>query len=79
LGLYWFEEAGKTVTVNTARYCDVIKNLTPDDFYDELSETLSDGQLRMAWFIQHGAPPHTAHDDTIAYLKELFNSHLLAH
>jgi len=26
----------------------------------------------MAWFMQHGAPPHTAHDNTITYLKELF-------
>jgi len=33
------------------RYRDVIKNLTPDDFYDDLSETPSEGQLRMAWFI----------------------------
>jgi len=29
------------------RYHDVLKNLTPDDFYDGLSETLSKGQLRM--------------------------------
>jgi len=41
LGPYWFEEVGKTVTVNATRYRDVIKNLTLDDFYDDLSETLS--------------------------------------
>jgi len=61
------------------RYRDVIKKLTPDDFYDDLSETPSEGQLWMDWFIHHGVPPHTAHDDTIAYLKVLFNSRLLAH
>jgi len=61
------------------RYRDVIKNLTPDDFCDDLSETLSKGQLLMAWFIQHGAPLYTAHDNNIAYLKELFISRLLAH
>jgi len=65
LSHYWFEEAGETVTVNAARYRDVIKNLIPDDFYDDLSETVTEGQFRMAWFMQHGAPPHTALD-TIA-------------
>jgi len=42
LGPYWFE-ASKTITVNAAYYRDVIKN-----FYDYLSKTLSEGQLRMA-------------------------------
>ena len=37
LGPYWFEEGGKTVTVNAARYRDVIKM-----FYDDLLETLSE-------------------------------------
>jgi len=79
LGPYWLEEAGKTVTVNIAHYRDVIKNLTLNHFYGDLSETLSEGQLRMAWFMQHvGDPPNAAHD-TIAYLKELFNFRLLAH
>jgi len=58
------------ITVKTAHYRDVIKNLTLEDFYDDLSETLSEGQLRMAWFMQDGAPPHTVHD-TVVYLKEL--------
>jgi len=30
-------------------------------------------------FIQHGDSPDTVHDDTIAYLKELFGSRLLPH
>ena len=72
LGPYWFEEGGKTVTVNAARYRDVIKI-----FYDDLSETLSEGQLPMAWFMQDGAPPHTAHE-TIAYLRGLFKTRHLA-
>ena len=42
LGPYWFEEDGKTVTINAARYCDVIAK-----FYDDLLATLSEGQLRM--------------------------------
>jgi len=33
----------------------------------------------MAWFMLHVAPTHTAYDDTIAYMKELFNFHLLVH
>jgi len=69
---YWFEEVGKTITVNAACYCDVFKN-----FYDDLSKILSEGQQEIAWFMQDGAPPHTAHD-TISYLKEFFNSRLLA-
>ena len=31
----------------------------------------------MTWFMQDGAPPHTAHE-TIAYLRGLFNTRLLA-
>ena len=46
-------------------------------FYDDLLETLSEGQLQTAWFMQDGAPPHTAHE-TIAYLRGLFNTRLLA-
>jgi len=45
LGRYRFEETGKTITVNAAQYRDVIKNLTHDNFYDDLYETLSEGQL----------------------------------
>ena len=72
LGPYWFEEGGKTVTVNAVSYHDVIKL-----FYDDLLETLSEGQLQMAWFMQDGVPPHTAHE-TIAYLRGLFSTRLLA-
>ena len=46
-------------------------------FYDDLSETLSEGQLRMGWFMQDGAPPHTARE-TIAYLRGPFSTRLLA-
>ena len=72
LGPYWFEEDVKTVTINAARYRDVIKM-----FYDDLSEALSEGQLRMAWFMQDGAPPHTAHETNV-YFRGLFNTRLLA-
>jgi len=46
LCLYWFEDAGKTASVSAARHRDVIKTL--DDFHDDLSESLSEGKLRMA-------------------------------
>ena len=72
LGPYWFEEDGKTVTINAARYRDVIAK-----FYDDLSATQLEGQHRMAWFMQDGAPPHTA-QETIAYLRGLFNTRVLA-
>ena len=66
LGTYWFEEGGKTATANAARYHDAIKK-----FYNNLSKTLSEGQLRLTWFIQDGTSSRTAHQ-TVAYLKEFF-------
>jgi len=45
-GTYWFEEVDKTVTINAARYRDVIKNFSYD-----LSETFSEGNglVRARW------------------------------
>jgi len=52
------------------RYRDVIKNLSPDDFYDDFirNPPSLESQLQMAWFIQHGVPTDIAYDDNIAYL-----------
>ena len=38
-----------------------------DQFHDDLAQKLTQGQLRLAWFMQDGARPHTAH----ASLKHL--------
>jgi len=61
---------------DSRRFCDNLFYLTLGDFYDNVSETVFESLLQMAWFMQHGAPSHTVHDDTIAYVKELYNSRL---
>ena len=72
LGPYWFEEGGRTVTVNGERYREVIGK-----FHADLSASLTENQLKVVWFMQDGAPPHTAHD-TIAHLHDLFNNRLIS-
>lgn len=72
LGPYWFEEGGRTVTITSERYCEVIAR-----FHSDLIAILTPGQIRMAWFMQDGASPHTAHA-TIAHLQQIFNNRLLA-
>ena len=62
LGPYWFEENGHTVTINNERYIAIL-----DQFHGDLTQKLTQGQLRLAWFMQDGARPHTAH----ASLKHL--------
>ena len=66
LGPYWFKEGGLTVTTSE-RYYEVIAR-----FHNDLSAALTPGQLRMVWFMQDGASPHTAHATT-ADLQQLFN------
>ena len=54
---YWFEENGHTVTIiHSERYITIL-----DQFYGDLTQKLTQGQLRLAWFMQDGARPHTAH------------------
>jgi len=72
LGPYWFEEDGKTVTITGARYREVVTNFTND-----LRALLSPRQFQTAWYMQDGAPPHTAHD-TITLLKTIFKRRLVA-
>ena len=62
LGPYWFEENGHTVTINSERYGAILYQ-----FHGNLTQKLTQGQLRLAWFMQDGARPHTAH----ASLKHL--------
>ena len=72
LGPYWFEEDGRTITINGERYREVIR-----EFYADLTDMLTDNQLQQAWFMQDGAPPHTARE-SIECLKELFNARLMS-
>ena len=62
LGPYWFKENGHTVTINNECYIAIL-----DQFHGDLTQKLTQGQLRLAWFMQDGARPHTAH----ASLKHL--------
>jgi len=67
LGAYWFEKAGK----RSLSMLHVI--VTSSKFWLSMISMMiylkpSAGQLRMAWLLQHRAPPHSAHD-SIAYWK----------
>ena len=56
LGPYFFEENGRTVTVNGTRYLDMLQN----SFYPDLSQfSLDNDGLTHNWhFMQDGARPH---------------------
>ena len=69
LGPYWFEDAnGKTVTVNGESYHEVLCR-----FHADLTQLLSPNQLRLAWFMQDGDPPHTV-GETIDLLHQRFGN-----
>ena len=72
LGPYWFEENGRTVTINSERYI-----ATLDQLHSDLTQKLTQRQLRLAWFMQDGARPHTAHA-SLDHLRGLFRSHLIS-
>ena len=72
LGPYWFEERGKTVTVNSPCYCDIMQR-----FHDYLSQKLTPGQLRLTWFMQDGATPHTG-NASVEFLQGLFGNCLIS-
>lgn len=61
LGPFFFEENGRTVTVNGTRYLDMLEN----QFYPELSNlTFNNTQIQWTdypewWYMQDGAPAHT--------------------
>ena len=63
IGPYWFEEDGKTVTINQVQYCSVI-----DRFAHEHSHC---HWLSLVVFIQDEATPHTA-NETIEHLYTVF-------
>ena len=72
LGPYWFEENGRTVTINSERYI-----ATLDQLHSDLTQKLTQRQFRLAWFMQDGARPHTAHA-SLDHLRGLFRSHLIS-
>ena len=72
LGPCWFEEAnGKIVTVTSEWSHKVLCR-----FHTDLAQLLSPNQLRLAWFMQDGAPSHTA-GETIDLLHQLFGNHVI--
>lgn len=73
LGPYWFQdEDGNTVTVNQERYRDVLGRL-----HEDMARTMTETQMRLAWFMQDGAPPHTARE-TLQLLQELFGHRVIS-
>ena len=72
LGPYWFEENGHTVTINSQRYIAIL-----DQFHGDLIQKLTQGRLRLAWFMQDGARPHTAHA-SLKHLRIFFKNHLIS-
>ena len=66
VGPYWFEEDGKTATINQSRYRSVI-----DRFALELEDKLTANELSKVVFMQDGATPHTA-NETIEHLYAVF-------
>ena len=46
MGPYWFEENGRTVTINSERFIVIL-----DQFHGDLTKKLTQGQLELAWFM----------------------------
>jgi len=73
MGPYWFEnDKSRKVTINGERYQAVLQK-----FHHDLAQKVTSNQLSMTWFMQDGAPSHTA-GDTITLLWQLFRNRLVA-
>ena len=72
LGPYWFAENVHTVTINNERYIAIL-----DQFHGDLTQKLTQRQLRLAWFMQDGARPHTAHA-SLKHLRFFFKNRLIS-
>lgn len=68
-GPYFFEEEGQTVTVNSARYVQMLQHF--------LQPKLAALGNRNVWFQQDGATAHTARN-SMAVLRELFPGRLVS-
>lgn len=73
IGPYFFEEQGNTVTVNSARYIDMLNNFLKT----ELRRRKRTINPLNVWFQQDGAPPHTA-TATMNVVREMFPGHLIS-
>lgn len=70
IGPYFFENSrGKAISINTERYCDMIRNF--------LQPELEDREMEEYWFQQDGATPHTS-AATIDLLKRTFPNRLIS-
>ena len=72
LGPYWFEKSGRIVTINSERYIAIL-----DQFHGDLTQKLTQGQLRLAWSLQNGARLHTAYA-SLHHLREFFQNRLIS-
>ena len=57
LGPYWFQENGRTVTINAERYREIIRAFNHDK-----RQILNAKQNRQVPFMQDGVPPHRARE-----------------
>lgn len=71
VGPYFFEENGATVTVNSERYVNMLRN-----FLIPKLRQLRVNRKRI-WFQQDGATAHTA-DDSMRVLKRMFPHHVIS-
>ena len=72
LGPYWFEENVHTVIINSERYIAIL-----DQFHGNLTQKLTQGHLTLAWFMQDGDRPHTAHV-SLKHLRVFFKNRLIS-
>uniref|UniRef100_A0A8C4Q5Y6 DUF4817 domain-containing protein n=1 Tax=Eptatretus burgeri TaxID=7764 RepID=A0A8C4Q5Y6_EPTBU len=73
LGPYWFEnDNSRMVTINSECFRAVLQK-----FHDDRTQKVTPHQPSMTWFMQDGAPLHTA-GDTITFLWQLFRNELVS-
>lgn len=73
IGPYFYEENGVTVTVNSARYCDMLEHF----LRTQLAHFEVEHNLEDFWFQQDGATSHTARRPR-EILQEMFPDHLIS-
>lgn len=75
VGPYFFEENGATVTVNSVRYVNMLRNfLRPELQRLRLRLRVTRNQM---WFQQDGATAHTA-ADSMSVVKKMFPKHVIS-
>ena len=66
------KKMGRTVIFNSERYIAIL-----DQFHGDLTQKLTQGHLRLAWFMQDGAKPYTAHA-SLKHLRFFFKNRLIS-